>query len=89
MATQQDWVKMFRKSVKDSCPKGWLVMKGRTESMRVQCWTKGNRIADVTIPYSWSESDWPDALLRIKTAAKAYEESDRKLDIKTCKNIYA
>ena len=84
MATQQDWVKMFRKSVKDSCPKGWLVMKGRTESMRVQCWTKGNRIADVTIPYSWSESDWPNALLRIKTAAKAYEESDRKLDIKTC-----
>ena len=87
MASQQDWVKTFRKSVKASCPKGWLVMPSRKESMRVQVWSKSNRIADVTIPYSWSESDWPNALLRIKTAAKAYEESDRKLDIKTCFSI--
>ena len=87
MALQQDWVKTFRKSVKDSCPKGWLVMPSRKESMRVQVWSKSNRIADVTIPYSWNESDWPNALLRIRTAAKAYEESDRKLDIKTCFSI--
>ncbi len=43
--------------------------------------------ADITIPYAWKESDWPDALMRIKAAAKAYEESGQKLDLRTCFNI--
>ena len=30
------WVKEFRKAVKVSTPKGWLVMQGRKESTRVQ-----------------------------------------------------
>ena len=45
------------------------------------------KTADITIPYAWKESDWPDALMRIKAAAKAYEESGQKLDLKTCFNI--
>ncbi len=84
---QPAWVKEFRKAVKASCPKGWLVMPCRKESMRVQVWKKSVRIADVTIPYAWNEASWPDALLRIRAAAKAYEESDRKLEIRSCFNI--
>ena len=84
---QPNWVKDFRKAVKASTPKGWLVMPGRKESMRVQVWKNKKIIGDVTIPYAWRESDWPDALLRIRSAAKAYEESNQKLEIKTCFNI--
>ena len=84
---QPSWVKEFRKAVKASTPKGWLVMQGKKESTRVQIRKDGKKIADITIPYAWKESDWPDALLRIRSAAKAYEESNQKLDIKTCFNI--
>ena len=68
-------------------PKGWLVMPGRKESVRVQVWKHKKIIGDVTIPYAWKESDWPDALLRLRSAAKAYEESNQKLEIKSCFNI--
>jgi hypothetical protein len=84
---QPSWVKDFRKAVKASTPKGWLVMPGRKESMRVQVWKDKKIIGDVTIPYAWKESDWPDALLRIRSAAKAYEESNQRLEIKACFNI--
>ena len=84
---QPSWVKEFRKAVKASTPKGWLVMPGRKESMRVQVWKNQKVIGDVTIPYAWKESDWPDALLRIRSAAKAYEESNQKIEIRTCFNI--
>jgi len=62
-------------------------MPGRKESMRVQVWKDKKIIGDVTIPYAWKESDWPDALLRIRSAAKAYEESNQRLEIKACFNI--
>ena len=84
---QPSWVKEFRKAVKASCPKGWLVMPGRKESMRVQVWKNKSIIGDVTIPYAWKEPIWPDALLRIRSAAKAYEESGQKIEVKTCFNI--
>ena len=84
---QPSWVKEFRKAVKASTPKGWLVMQGKKESTRVQIRKDAKKIADITIPYAWKESDWPDALMRIKAAAKAYEESGQKLDLKTCFNI--
>ena len=84
---QPSWVNEFRKAVKASTPKGWLVMQGKKESTRVQIRKDGKKIADITIPYAWKESDWPDALMRVKAAAKAYEESEQKLDLKTCFNI--
>ena len=84
---QPSWVKDFRKAVKASTPKGWLVMPGRKESMRVQVWKNKSIIGDVTIPYPWKESAWPDALLRIRSAAKAYEESNQKLDRKACYGV--
>ena len=84
---QPSWVKDFRKAIKASTPKGWLVMPGRKESMRVQVRKDKKIIGDVTIPYAWRESDWPNALLRIRSAAKAYEESNHRLQIKTCFNI--
>tara|TARA_B100000459_G_C8413092_1_gene129771 strand:- start:20 stop:427 length:408 start_codon:yes stop_codon:yes gene_type:complete len=62
-------------------------MPGRKESMRVQAWKDKKIIGDVTIPYTWKESDWPDALLRIRSADKAYEESNQRLEIKACFNI--
>ena len=49
---KQSWVTEFRKAVKASTPKGWLVMPGRKESMRVQVWTNKKIIGDVTIPYA-------------------------------------
>ena len=49
-------------------------MQGKKESTRVQIRKDAKKIADITIPYAWKESDWPDALLRIRSAAKAYEE---------------
>ena len=52
-AASESWVKDFRKSVKASCPKGWLVMAGRKESMRVQVWKNKKVIGDVSIPYKW------------------------------------
>ena len=62
-------------------------MAGRKESMRVQVWKNKKVIGDVSIPYKWEEKFWPDALLRIRSAAKAYEESNQRLDIKACFNI--
>ena len=44
---QPSWVKEFRKAVKASTPKGWLVMKGRKESTRVQIRKDGKKIADL------------------------------------------
>ena len=82
----QTWVTEFRKAVKTSCPKGWLVMQGKKESTRVQIRKDGKKIADISIPYKWEEKHWPNALLRIKTAAKAFEENP-KLELKTCFSI--
>ena len=62
-------------------------MQGKKESTRVQIRKDAKKIADITIPYAWKESDWPDALMRIRAAAKAYEESGQKLDLRTCFNI--
>ena len=62
-------------------------MAGRKESMRVQVWKNKKVIGDVSIPYKWEEQFWPDALMRIRAAAKAYEESNQRLDIKACFNI--
>ncbi len=62
-------------------------MQGKKESTRVQIRKDAKKIADITIPYAWKESDWPDALIRISSAAKAYEESNQRLDIKNCFNI--
>ena len=84
---QPSWVKEFRKAVKASTPKGWLVMQGKKESTRVQIRKDAKKIVDITIPYAWKKSDWPYALLRIRSAAKAYEESGQKLDLRTCFNI--
>ena len=62
-------------------------MAGRKESMRVQVWKNKKVIGDISIPFKWEEKFWPDALLRIKSAAKAYGESNQRLDIKDCFNI--
>ena len=55
--------------------------------MRIQVWENKSIIGDVTIPYALKESVWPDAHLRIRSAAKAYEESGRKSEVKDCFNI--
>ena len=62
-------------------------MQGKKESTRVQIRKDAKNIADITIPYAWQESNWPDALMRIRAAAKAYEESGQKLDLRACFNI--
>lgn len=83
---QPSWVKEFRKAIKASCPKGWLVVPNRNGNMRVQIYRASTRIADISIPYKWKESEWIDALNRIRNAAKSFEENP-KLDIRTCFNI--
>tara|TARA_Y100001968_G_scaffold320645_1_gene353886 strand:- start:152 stop:406 length:255 start_codon:yes stop_codon:yes gene_type:complete len=62
-------------------------MQGKKESKRVQIRKDDKKIADITILYGWKELEWPDALMRIKTAAKAYEKSGQKLDLRTSFNI--
>tara|TARA_E500000331_G_scaffold21531_1_gene18862 strand:+ start:215 stop:1456 length:1242 start_codon:yes stop_codon:yes gene_type:complete len=85
-AAQEQWIKEFRNAIKASCPKGWLVVPNRNGNMRVQIYRSSQRIADISIPYKWQESEWVDALGRIRNAAKSYEENP-KLDIRTCFNI--
>ena len=41
------WVKEFRKAVKASTPKGWLVMQENRESTRVQIRRDGKEIAEI------------------------------------------
>ena len=48
---------------------------------------KKKKIADTTIPHAWKESDWPNAQMRTKVAAEAYEKLGQKLDLKTFFNI--
>ena len=62
-------------------------MAGRKESMRVKVWKNKKVIGDISIPYKWEEKAWPEALLRIRSAAKAYEESNQRLNIKACFKI--
>ena len=62
-------------------------MQGQKESTRVQIHKGGKKICGITIPYKWEEKFWPDLLMRIKQAAKAYEDSGHKLDLRTCFNF--
>ncbi len=62
-------------------------MAGRKESLRVKVWKNKKVIGDVSIPYKWEEQYWPVALMRISAAAKAFEESNQRLEIKACFNI--
>jgi len=48
---------------------------------------RAKKIVDVTISNAWRDSGWPDALLLIRSAAKAFEESNQSLNIKACFNI--
>ena len=57
---------------------GW--QKGKYESSSLE---NKKVIGDVSNPYKWEEKFWPSALLRIRSAAKAYEELNQRLDIKT------
>ena len=50
---QPSWVKEFRKEVKASTPKGWLVMRGKKESTRIQIRKVRKKISDITMPYAW------------------------------------
>ena len=61
-------------------------MQGKRESTRVQI-RKDGKNSDISIPYAWKESDWPDSLMGIKAAAKAHEESGQKLDLKLASKL--
>ncbi len=84
---QPEWVEGFRKALKQTCPKGWLVVPNRGGNMRLQVYENGKRIGDITLPYGWEEKSWADALLRIRTIAKAYSEGKGKIDIETAFKI--
>ena len=82
-----DWVKAFRKAVKQTCPIGWSVINDRNR-VRVQVGKRGN-IKSINLPYTWSEADWIDAFKRIEVAANIYLEHNEKIDIKTAFQIAA
>ena len=84
---QPEWVEGFRKALKQTCPKGWLVVPNRGGNMRLQVYENGKRIGGITLPYGWEEKSWADALLRIRAIAKAYSEGKGKIDIETAFKI--
>ena len=71
-----DWVKAFRKAVKQTCHIGWSVINDRNR-VRVQVGKRGN-IKSINLPYTWSEADWIDAFKRIEVAANIYLEHNEK-----------
>ena len=75
-----DWVKAFRKAIKQTCPAGWSVINDRGR-IRIQVGKKG-AIQSINLPYSWSEEDWIDAYKRIEVAANIYLEHHQNIDIK-------
>ena len=82
-----DWVKAFRKAIKQTCPTGWSVINDRGR-VRVQVGKKGS-IQSINLPYSWSEEDWIDAYKRIEVAANIYLEHHQNIDIKNAFKIAA
>ena len=74
-----DWVKAFRKAIKQTCPMGWTVINDRGR-VRVQIGKRGD-IQSINLPYSWSEEDWIDAYKRIEVAANIYLEHHQNIDI--------
>ena len=83
----QNWVKAFRKAIKQTCPVGWTVINDRGR-VRVQIGKRGD-IQSINLPYSWSEEDWIDAYKRIEVAANIYLEHHQNIDIKNAFQIAA
>ena len=83
----QNWVKAFRKAIKQTCPIGWAVINDRGR-VRVQVGKRG-AIQSINLPYSWSEEDWIDAYKRIEVAANIYLEHHQNIDIKNAFQIAA
>jgi len=83
--SSQEWVKTFRKALKQTCPIGWSVSNDRNR-VRVQVGKRGN-IRSINLPYSWTEDDWIDAYKRIEVAANIFLEHNEKIDIKTAFQI--
>jgi len=64
--------------VKQSCPPGWTVTKDRGDRMRLQ--RRGKGISEsLSLPFSWTEADAADALLYIRTIAKAFVKGSTSL----------
>ena len=82
-----DWVKAFRKAIKQTCPIGWSVINDRGR-VRLQIGKRGD-IQSINLPYSWSEEDWIDAYKRIEVAANIYLEHHQNIDIKNAFQIAA
>ena len=83
----QNWVKAFRKAIKQTCPVGWTMINDRGR-VRVQIGKRGD-IQSINLPYSWSEEDWIDAYKRIEVAANIYLEHHQNIDIKNAFQIAA
>ena len=66
------WVKDFRRAIKAQCPVGWLVVEHNgSVKLEVHDPTLGKK-QTLKLPFQWDESQWADALLRIRVIAKAY-----------------
>ena len=77
--TTPNWVKAFRKAIKQTCPVGWSVINDRGR-VRVQIGKRGE-IKSINLPYTWSEEDWIDAYKRIEVAANIYLEHHHKIPL--------
>ena len=66
------WVKDFRRAIKTQCPVGWLVVEHNgTVKLEVHDSAVGKK-QTLKLPFQWDESQWADALLRIRVIAKSY-----------------
>lgn len=62
----------FRSSVRASTGPGWTVAPDRGR-VQVKCRKKGVKPEAITLPYQWEESNFADALLRIRQIFLAYD----------------
>ena len=80
-ATEQpNWVKDFRGQIKRQCKQGWLVAPDHG-TMRLEVHDKEyGKKQRLSLPFKWSEDDWPEALLLIRQIANAYREGGLDLN---------
>ena len=82
MADSNRWVKVFRKALKASVGAGWTVENDRG-NMRLIVGNKTEGRTSVNLPFSWDESQWPEAMQFIKVGADTYKQNNGLIPIRT------
>jgi len=82
VADLNSWVKVFRRTLKASVGAGWTVENDRG-NMRLIVGNKTEGRTSVNLPFSWDESQWPEAMQFIKVGADTYKQNNGLIPIRT------